>query len=764
MKVFKRLAKVLLWLVGCTICLLALLWAFHSPMVKWAVRKYSPEYTGRQITLERFHLNPLNGKLRMGGLKIMEASGDSAFLVVDDILINATLYKMFTGEYEITALHVHHPVVRIFQNGERFNFSDVLERFASDTTVVEDTTEAEPVPYALYDLRVDSLILYYNSHLLPKPLHFVDAGLSCPQVKWDVPRIEATVHALGANGMDLAADLDFDLERMRYTAQMDAKNIPCKIAAAYVQPYFSISGLDGTIRADLFMRGSADDPMAFSMKGRINVDDFAMNDPNGVKLVGLKALDLVIDTVDVKQELYRVRRFVLDKPYILAELYDDGDNFTKWMPAESAVTDTLEEELGYDPENPFSMLAYYVKMVAENYQTMDYKVDSLAVINGTVYFKDYTLEQSFQYSLTDISLVADDINSGSKEITLRAHAVLNSDGTFDGELALDPHTIRNMRFNYTAEGVGMPVFGPYTIHYVAHPILSGRTRYVCNTTITDNKLKSEMRILVEGFNFGKKMEVADAFDLPMRLAVSLMKDKDGNIDLTIPVEGDLDDPEYKVMPIVWQVLKNLLVKAVSAPYTLLARAFEADEDDLRTVHFLFLQQELTGKQEKPLHILARVAKDKPDMRIELVQAGDHGMEAEAYAIRTAKAAYYTDSTGIAIDTNTADLGTLLKDVSIKSPGFRTWIEGKVGAGDEPMQKKCMRLIGAANAEAEVARIWAVRSRLVTDQLLEEKVPVGAILVRDRVQGDTIPALGEPSFHVIYGASEEGPVPVAADVP
>jgi hypothetical protein len=512
------------------------------------------------------------------------------------------------------------------------------------------------------------------------------------------------------------------------------------------------------------MRGSADDPMAFAMKGRVGVNNFALPDPNGVRLVGLGRLDLVIDTVDVKQELYRVRRFVLDKPYILAELYDDGDNFTKWMPAESAVTDTLEEELGYDPENPFSMLAYYVKLVAENYQTMDYKVDSLAVLNGTVLFNDYTLEQSFRYSLSQLSLIADDINSGSKEITLRAHSVLNSDGRFDGELALDPTTLRNMRFNYIAEGVGMPAFGPYTVHYVAHPILSGRTRYECNTTITDNKLKSETRILVEGFNFGKKMEVADAFDLPMRLAVSLMKDKDGNIDLTIPVEGDLDDPEYRVMPIIWQVLKNLLIKAVSAPYTLLARAFDADEDDLRTVHFLFLQQDLTSKQEKPLHILARVAKDKPDMRIELVQAGDRASEAEAYAIRSAKAAYYTDSTGTAIDTTTEDLGALLKDVSIKTPGFRAWINGKVGAGDEPMQKKCMRLVGLTNAEAEVTRIWAVRSKLVTDQLLKEKVPPGAILVRDRMETDTISALGEPSFQVIYGASEEDDASSEAQAP
>ena len=88
---FKWVAKVLLWALGITIGLVQRMWVFHSPIVKWAVKKYSPEYTGPPITLSKFQLNPLDGKLTMGGLKIMEAAGDSAFLYVDHIMLNGTL-------------------------------------------------------------------------------------------------------------------------------------------------------------------------------------------------------------------------------------------------------------------------------------------------------------------------------------------------------------------------------------------------------------------------------------------------------------------------------------------------------------------------------------------------------------------------------------------------------------------------------------------------------------------------------------------------
>ena len=300
----------------------------------------------------------------------------------------------------------------------------------------------------------------------------------------------------------------------------------------------------------------------------------------------------------------------------------------------------------------------------------------------------------------------------------------------------------------------MPDFGPYTVHYVAHPILSGRTRYVCNTTIIDNQLQSENHILVEDFQFGKKMDITDAYNLPVRLAVGLMKDKDGNIDLKVPVEGDLDDPEYKVWPIVWQVLKNLVVKAVTAPAALIGRALGADEDDLKAVRFLALQETIDPKQEKPLNTLTRVVTEKPTSRSNWCRPATARPRPRP-AIRTAKAAYYVDSTGHPIDTAVADLDELLEGLDIRSPAFLAWMDAQAGPSDAPIQRRCMQLIGETNAATEVERLWAVRRDLVTNYLsVEKELPAGSFLVRDRLDTDTIPPWGQPSFHVLYGVRDE----------
>jgi len=758
MRWVKRLLKLLLGLLVLVLVLLVLAWAFHPPLVKWAVAKYSPEYTGRQITVEHFRLNPFTGSARVEGLKVLEAAGDTVFVNVGEIYVDLAVMALFAGRYEVEQVSVTHPFARIIQRGDRFNFTDLIERFASDSGAAEPPAP-EPVRWAVRDLRVDSCSIDYLSDLLDMPLRIVRLDASCPGMAWDQDRIDATVDLALSHGTTLKSELTYAQAAGLYEVRATLAKTPVHWLRPYVLPFLSIGDLEGMMGTTLHVKGSVSDPMAVALSGRVDLDGFSMADPKGVKLVGLKKLDLVIDTVDVKKEIYHVQRFTVDQPYAFFELYDDGDNFTRLLPPDSVSA--TEEELGYDPMNPFSMLAYYVRMIAENVGQANYKVDSLGMADGTVLFNDYTLYETFKYELGDVDVSADGINSAMDSITFHAHASLNRTGTFDAKLDLDPYSIRNLHLQYTIDRMGMSDLGPYAVFFVAHPILDGHTRYVCNTTVMDNKLHSENKILVTDFEFGRKMDIKDAMDLPMRFAVSLLKDKNGDIKLDLPVEGDLDDPEYKVWPVIWQVLKNLVIKAVSAPYNMLARAFDADEEDLRSVRYLHLQEEVTKIQEKPLNILSRVVSDKPDMHIELVRSGDRAAEAEAYALLKAKADFLADSTHAQLPTTTKELEPLVRDLNVRSPGFTAWLNGKLGGAgaDEPVQKRCLRHVGVESANAEVGRLWASRSAGVQAYLTtERKLSPTAFTIRDLTPQDTLTNTVQPAFQVIYSAADPGGAP------
>ncbi|MCB0786397.1 MAG: hypothetical protein KDC02_19595, partial [Flavobacteriales bacterium] len=113
MKFLLRIWNVLRWGLLAILVMLALLWAFHPPLVRWAVRTYSPEHTGRRITLEHFRFHPLTTSVDIRGLQVLEADGDSVFLSVRSLYVNSSLVKALGGFYEVSALHVSHPYVRI---------------------------------------------------------------------------------------------------------------------------------------------------------------------------------------------------------------------------------------------------------------------------------------------------------------------------------------------------------------------------------------------------------------------------------------------------------------------------------------------------------------------------------------------------------------------------------------------------------------------------------------------------------------------------
>lgn len=103
----------------------------------------------------------------------------------------------------------------------------------------------------------------------------------------------------------------------------------------------------------------------------------------------------------------------------------------------------------------------------------------------------------------------------------------------------------------------------------------------------------------------------------MKLAVALLKDTKGNIDIQLPVAGDLNNPEFSVMPIVWQTLRNLVLRAVQAPFKFIAGLAAGGNEDLGTVPFAAGSDELTPEAQANLDKLADALKERPALRLEV---------------------------------------------------------------------------------------------------------------------------------------------------
>lgn len=158
---------------------------------------------------------------------------------------------------------------------------------------------------------------------------------------------------------------------------------------------------------------------------------------------------------------------------------------------------------------------------------------------------------------------------------------------------------------------------PYSGKYVGYTIDKGQLSFDLKYLIVQKKLEAQNRILIDQLTFGEKVESPDAIKLPVKLAVTLLKDRQGKINLDIPITGNIDDPQFSIWGIVWKILKNLLVKAATSPFALLGSLFGGGED-LSYVEFDYGKTNLADAAAKKLENLTKALQERPAVNVEIV--------------------------------------------------------------------------------------------------------------------------------------------------
>lgn len=173
----------------------------------------------------------------------------------------------------------------------------------------------------------------------------------------------------------------------------------------------------------------------------------------------------------------------------------------------------------------------------------------------------------------------------------------------------------------SAKGVDLPRFNTYSAKYVGYPIKRGKLSVDLEYKIKDRALLATNHVVLNQLTFGDKTNSPDATKLPVLLAVALLKDSRGNIDINLPISGSLDDPEFSVGGIVVRVLLNLVVKAVTSPFSLLASAFGGGEE-LSYVEFAPGSAALTDDTLQRIDTLTKALVDRPALKMDLSGRAD----------------------------------------------------------------------------------------------------------------------------------------------
>jgi hypothetical protein len=160
----------------------------------------------------------------------------------------------------------------------------------------------------------------------------------------------------------------------------------------------------------------------------------------------------------------------------------------------------------------------------------------------------------------------------------------------------------------------LSTFNPYSGKFAGYNISKGKLTTELHYKVVGRKLDAQHHITVDQLEFGDKTASKDAVSLPIKLAVALLKDRNGVIDLDIPVTGTLDDPQFRLGPIIWKVFVNILEKAVTAPFALLGALFGGGPD-LQFIDFQPGDAGLTAAAEDKLRTVVKAMNERPQLKI-----------------------------------------------------------------------------------------------------------------------------------------------------
>jgi uncharacterized protein involved in outer membrane biogenesis len=273
-----------------------------------------------------------------------------------------------------------------------------------------------------------------------------------------------------------------------------------------------------------------------------------------------------------------------------------------------------------------------------------YRVRRVLVSEGRVDFADLSLITPFGTRVHDLKGVVAGVTSArNARAQIKLDGRVDDYGTakVDGELnASDPKAFT--RIDVAFRNVEMSRLTPYSGEFAGRKIESGKLTVDLKYKIDKSRLAGDNRLVVERLTLGEKVQSPQAVDLPLDLAVALLSDPNGVIDLGLPVSGDLDSPEFSYGALIWKALTNLLTKIVTSPFRALGALLPGGgEDGFDTVVFEPGRPELTPPEKEKLAQLAGALQKRPQLKLSVqgrYAPETDRAELQAIAVRRALAA------------------------------------------------------------------------------------------------------------------------------
>lgn len=624
----KKGLRILLWVVGIVLALVIIVSLLAGPIAKGYVNGHGEELTGRKVHVEHVGLNLLTGTVNVRGLDVYEDDGEEVFAGFDTLDVRAHLLQIPFKVINLRHITLSGLHANVIQEGKRFNFASLIEHFSSDdSTEVEDTTPSGWV-MKFYNINIRHASLNYDDMLNHKGIHLPDINLSVPGfVLGGDEGSEGGLNIGFDKGGRLNVDANYDTKESLYHVDVNLEDFSVQNLDSYLADMLRYDDLRGSVNAHITADGNVNDIMKSSIGGTVAV--------NGVDLTGSKgpvasfdALTVKVNNINLDDNSFDIGEVRLNGLKATYEQWKEYSNISLLMPKKESQGVTLQSGIEEDDDKPAE------EAKGKTGKPMQLHVGSLRVEDASVTYNDHTLPDEFHFPVTGLSVSADDLTTAGGN-NAQVRATLPGGGHLMVRWKGDIVNWKNYQDLFlTIKGLDMRQISPWAVAYTGYPVEDGTFGLTTRLAVNNSELDNQNKIDIYKAKVGdRRKDVSAEVKIPLKAALYILKDKDDKILIEMPVKGNIDNPEFNYMKVVWKTLGNLLVKVATSPARALGSALGINSDELEFMGVAPDQHGLTSEQYHILSDLSAIAQSDPRITITLTLYMPATDDAEAAAKR-----------------------------------------------------------------------------------------------------------------------------------
>lgn len=409
-----------------------------------------------------------------------------------------------------------------------------------------------------------------------------------PAVSYDLEQINAAVSKITSPPTKAASPFELAL-RVKQGGSVQAKgsidmlrqsaDVRLEAADLALTPLDPILKRDTTLKLASGKAGVSgritvsgkNDPVTLQYRGNANISDLDLKiESSAERLLSWQRLQIAEIDLDTGKNQLAVGQVSLARPYSKLVIGKDrSTNFATIMrprPASATATATKDQPAT---------------------QPLAISVERVSVERGELDFADLSLVLPFATNVKSLNGSASGLSSApDSRAALKLEGRVEDYGLARAEGTIQPFAPKKFTdISVIFRNVEMLPLSPYTATFAGRKIASGRVSLDLQYKLDNSQLAGDNKVLLEQFTLGERVESPTAVNLPLDLAIALLTDSEGKIDLAVPVSGNVDSPEFSYGGVIWQAIRTVITRIVSAPFRALGSLFGADAETLGNIVF-----------------------------------------------------------------------------------------------------------------------------------------------------------------------------------